>query len=251
MRLRRLELNGGRVQNDPFWSLILPPTSKGYADAQIDDYGLVGNGRDHYPWLPGTLLHLRARFSHSADELQGTAGFGFWNAPFGDPTVCRPALPQACWFFFASEPNDLPLAPAGPGRGWFVATLDATRGQALALIPLAPAILLMNQIGRLRRKIWPEVRRRLMISYAPIPISMQGWHEYALHWRVDGCSFLVDGAPVLSTPYSPAGPLGFVCWVDNQYMVATAKGRFRGGFLPTTGEQRLEVDGLSIMQDQE
>ena len=104
-------------------------------------------GRGQYPWSPGTRLRLRARFSHPPDQLIGTAGFGFWNAPFGDPTVRRPALPQACWFFFASAPTDLPLAPAGPGRGWFAATMDATGGSALALIPLAPALLLLNQIG--------------------------------------------------------------------------------------------------------
>jgi hypothetical protein len=246
MRLRRLELNGGQVRDDPFWSLILPPTPKGYADAQIDDYGLAGDGRGQYPWSPGTRLRLRARFSHPADKLIGTAGFGFWNAPFGDPTVRRPALPQACWFFFASTPTDLPLAPAGPGRGWFAATIDATRRSALALIPLAPALLLLNQIGGLRRKIWPLIQRRLLISYVPIHISLQAWHEYTLSWTAAGCSFLVDGATVLRTPYSPAGPLGFVCWLDNQYMVATATGRFRWGTLPTTTEQRLEVDGVSI-----
>lgn len=246
MRLRRLELNGGQVRADPFWSLILPPTPKGYADAQIDDYGLASNGRGQYSWSPGTLLRLRARFSHPAEQLIGTAGFGFWNAPFGDPTVRRPALPQACWFFFASAPSDLPLAAAGPGRGWFAATIDAARSPALALIPLAPALLLLNQIAPLRRRIWPAIRRRLLISYAPVPASLQAWHEYTLSWTAAGCSFAVDGAPLLQTPYSPAGPLGFVCWLDNQYMVATATGRLRWGTLPTTSEQRLEVDGLNI-----
>jgi hypothetical protein len=217
MHLRQLELNGGRVIEKPWWRLCLPPTAEGYADAQIDDYGLYLSGRRHYPWLPGTRLQLRARFSHPADQLLGTAGFGFWNSAFADPSVRRPALPQATWFFFASQPTDLPLAPAGPGRGWFASTLDATSAAALALIPLAPAVLLLNQSGALRRKIWPGVRRRLKISYALLTHTMQDWHAYTLHWMPDGCSFLVDGSPVLTTPYSPKGPWPFALGhvVDN------------------------------------
>jgi len=249
MRFRHLELNGGQVREEPNYRLILPATPKGYADAQIDDYGFAGIGRRHYPWLPGTVLRLRARFSHSPNQLLGTAGFGFWNAPFADPTVRIPALPQATWFFFASAPTDLPLAPAGPGRGWFAATLDATRVPALALIPLAPAVLLLNQISGLRRKIWPVVRQRLKISYAPIQSSMQEWHQYTLSWTTEGCSFLIDGLPLLQTPFSPAGPLGFVCWLDNQYLIATTRGRLSWGTLPTTSEQWLEVDGLSITRE--
>ena len=246
MHLRRLEVNGGRVQQEPYWSLILPPTAKGYADAQIDDYGLDGIKRRHYPWLPGTCLHLRARFSHTSGNMVGTAGFGFWNAPFADPDVRWPALPQAVWFFFASAPSDLPLARVGPGRGWFAATMDATGSSALVMLPLAPAALLLNQLGGLRRKIWPRIRRRLKISFAPIAHAMDDWHAYSISWMPDGCSFLIDGAPVLRTPHSPAGPLGFVCWVDNQYLIATNKGRLGWGTLPTMAAQKLEVDGLSI-----
>ena len=246
MRLRRLEVNGGRVNEKPTWRLILPPTAKGYADAQIDDYGLAGAGRRSYPWRPGTRMHLRARFSHPAEQLAGTAGFGFWNSSFADPSVRRPALPQATWFFFASPPTDLPLAPVGPGRGWFASTLDATSGSALAMIPLAPAVLLLNQFSVLRRRIWPGIRRRLKISFAPLSHTMQDWHDYTLHWLPEGCSFLIDGLPVLTTPFSPKGPLGFVCWVDNQYLIATNRGRLRWGTLTTTAEQVLEVDNLSI-----
>ena len=246
MRLRILEVNGGIVRQDPNWQLILSPVSDGYADAQIDDYGLDGNGRSQYPWLPGTYLSLRARLSHSTDQLTGTAGFGFWNAPFADPNVRWPALPQAAWFFFASKPTDLPLALEGPGRGWFAATIDASTTAALALIPLAPAVLILNQISSLRQRIWPAVRRRLQISYAPISCKTEVWHSYALSWRPDGCAFLIDGRLVLETSFSPQGPLGFVCWIDNQYLIATNRGRFAWGKLPTRYRQVLEVRDLHI-----
>ncbi|MDX1414529.1 MAG: hypothetical protein R3293_10085 [Candidatus Promineifilaceae bacterium] len=248
MRLRRLELNGGRVKEGPKWCLTLPPVTNGYADAQIDDYGQVRGGRRNYPWLPGTKMRLRARFSHPKHQLQGTAGFGFWNAPFGDPTIRWPALPQAVWFFFGSSPTDLPLAHSGPGRGWFVSTLDSSRGSALAIIPLAPAVLLLNQVTRCRRKIWPRVQDRLGISFHPLDFPMDEWHNYQISWMVGGSSFEVDGEKVFETGCSPQGPLGFVCWIDNQFLVATEAGCFRWGTLSTTETQELEVDNLFIEQ---
>jgi hypothetical protein len=164
---RKLEINNGRIENHlpGQYKLVLPGAAKGYADAQIDDYG--GRKRGDYPWRPGTRMELRARFSHGADDLIGTAGFGFWNAPFGDPTVPWPTLPQAAWFFYGSPPSDMPLAVEGPGRGWFASTVDARSGRALALIPAAPLALLLNQFGPLRRRIWPPVRERLGITFRP------------------------------------------------------------------------------------
>jgi hypothetical protein len=246
MHFRRLELNGGTIQDKPHWHLVLPPNTNGYANAQIDDYGLVQDGRRAYPWHLGTTLRLRARFSHPAKRLQGTAGFGFWNAPFGDPTIRWPALPQAAWFFFASEPTDLPLAPSGPGRGWFAATLDASKRKALVLIPAVPAVLLLNQFVRFRRSIWPRLRSRLSISYSPIEFAIDEWHAYEMAWMPDGTVFSIDGTTILKTTNSPTGPLGFVCWIDNQYLVATISGRLRWGTLPITETQWLEVDDLSI-----
>jgi hypothetical protein len=246
MALRHLELNGGQVIAREVTRLFLPPTDQGYADAQIDDYGSA-KGRGLYPWQPGTQLSLRARFSHGRYRLIGTAGFGFWNAPFGDPTVSRPALPQAAWFFFASLPSDLPFPTHGPGRGWFAATIDTGTAGALLTAPLAPAVLLLNQSRKLKDRIWPWVRRRLQISFAAIETPMTRWIEYKLHWNPGGCTFTVDGEIILQTSCSPHGPLGFVCWIDNQYMVATPNGRFRWGTLRTENTQFLEIADLKLI----
>lgn len=245
MEFRRLELNGGRVLGKETWQLLLPPVRGVYADAQIDDYGLA-SGRATYPWQPGTMLSLRARFSHGRDLLRGTAGFGFWNAPLGDPTIKWPALPQAAWFFFASEPSDLPYRVHEPGRGWFAATLDAATKRALLLAPLAPLLLLLNQVRRLRSLVWPPVQRALGISFATNPAPMTEWCAYELHWLEDGCAFIVDGRTILRTSHSPHGPLGFVCWIDNQYLVATPRGRLSWGTVDTAVTQRLEIDALSL-----
>jgi len=243
---RILESGGGCVSGGDVLRFTLPPGGLTYADAQIDDHGGARPpGVARFAHRPGLALSLRARFSHTADELRGTAGFGFWNAPYGDPTQRRPALPAAVWFFFASATNDLPFAPP-PGHGWFAATLDATTLRALALMPLAPAVLLLNQFAPLRRRLWPAIRRRLGIHAAPLAVDLRQWHDYRLEWRRDGGRFWVDGAPVLCAPAAPRGPLGFVCWLDNQYLVLTPRGRFRAGVLPVAQEQWLEVADLAI-----
>jgi len=243
---RVLESGGGRVSGGDALRFTLPAGATAYADAQIDDTGGPHPpGTSRFAHRPGVALSLRARFSHAADTLQGTAGFGFWNAPYGDPTQRRPALPAAVWFFFASAANDLPFAPP-PGHGWFAATLDATTPRALALLPLAPTVLLLNQFAPLRRRLWPAVRHRLGIHAAPLAVDLRQWHDYRLEWRRDGGCFFVDGVRVFTTPAAPRGPLGFVCWLDNQYLVLTPRGRFRAGVLPLAEEQWLEVAGLRI-----
>jgi len=239
-------LNGGEVTKDESsLHFGLPSVQEGYAGAQIDDYGHC-DGRQGFLWRPGVSLQLRARFSQETGTLQGTAGFGFWNAPFADPTMKWPTLPQAVWFFYASPPSDLPLPIQGKGQGWFVGTIDAGTKTAVSLTPFAPIFLLLNRIRFFRVRLWPMVRRRLGISFKPLSVKMTEWHQYRLEWRSDGCLFYVDGELVYQTAFSPRGPLGFVCWLDNQYMVLTRNGRFRWGTLPLTEDQWLEVANLQI-----
>jgi hypothetical protein len=75
---------------------------------------------------------------------------------------------------------------------------------------------------------------------------MDEWRLYELDWRPEGCIFRIDGSPVLRTPHSPRGPLGFVAWIDNQYLVATPTGRFRWGTEPSTQSQSLALRDLRL-----
>lgn len=245
--LRHLEINGGRVEQQDTVRLVLPAGVDGYADAQLDDYG--GRQRKDYLWHPGTQLELRSRFSHKIGQMVGTAGFGFWNAPFGDPTVRWPALPKAAWFFYSSDRSNLPLAPSGPGRGWFASTIDASRVDALIMAPFAPFLVILNNSSKLRRKIWPHIRHRLKISYQKIDAAMEDWHSYRLCWMEDRCEFWVDGNRVLRTSFSPNGPLGFVCWIDNQFLIATPSGRLKWGTQTVPREQWLEISDLNLDTD--
>ena len=240
--MRKLQINGGLVSGEQTNRLTIPKIANGYSDAQLDDYG--GLRRRDYPHRAPCTLSLRARFSHSQSELVGTAGFGFWNAPFGDVTVKTPVLPQATWFFFASQPNNLPFTQGK--TGWFAATIDAKRWQALALIPFAPLVTILNQFKPLRDTIWPRAERQLGIYARPIAAPMTDWHAYRIEWLADRCNFFVDEQPVLQAPVSPSGPLGFVCWIDNQFLVATPTARFRAGAIATPFEQSLEIADLVI-----
>jgi hypothetical protein len=86
----------------------------------------------------------------------------------------------------------------------------------------------------------------LGISFKPLETPMTGWHTYRLEWLADGCNFYVDRKLHHRTPFSPRGPLGFVCWMDNQYMKLTPGGRFAWGVLVTQQAQWLEIDDLSM-----
>ncbi|MDY6875118.1 MAG: family 16 glycosylhydrolase [Chloroflexota bacterium] len=226
-------------------------TSRRYSDAQIDDY--QGLPRRRFPWRPPLRLTVRARFSHPAGQLQGTAGFGFWNDPFMMTGTRLPTLPRALWFFYGSPPSNMKLDLHTPGHGWKAATIDALRPAALLLAPLAPLAVLLMNLRPLYRALWPPIQRALNVREATVEAetrepnrTMTGWHTYTIEWGTERVRFSVDKEPVLEDAPSPRGPLGFVMWLDNQYMVVTPWGRLRWGLLDIPGRQWMEVDSLTV-----
>ncbi|MBN1137048.1 MAG: hypothetical protein JXM73_10700 [Anaerolineae bacterium] len=218
--------------------------SRRYSNAQIDDY--AGKPRRRFPWRPPLRLTVRARFSHPAGELAGTAGFGFWNDPFLMTGKRVPTLPRAIWFFYASPPSAMKLDLDTPGCGWKAATIDALRPAALLLAPVAlPAVLLMN-IHPVYRALWPPIQRAIRVSEALLPASMREWHVYVVEWGERHSQFFVDGELLAGPLPSPRGPLGFVMWLDNQYMLATPQGRLGWGVLEVTDPQWMEVEHFAI-----
>lgn len=221
-----------------------------YSNAQIDDYS---GAQRTFHWQPPLRLTLRARFSHagaqeqgSAAPLGGTAGFGFWNDPFALAGRRLPALPRALWFFYASPPSNMALALDRPGWGWKAATFDAATLPFVLLAPTTPLAVPLMHIPRLYRRLWPIGQRALRISEAPIDLPMAAWHIYQIDWGERTARFSVDGIPVLVCDTPPAGPLGLVIWIDNQYMQITPQGRFGHGYLDKPGSQWLALDWLAI-----
>ncbi|PWH13695.1 MAG: hypothetical protein DDG58_13525 [Ardenticatenia bacterium] len=215
-----------------------------YSNAQIDDYR--GLPRRRLRWRPPLRLKVQARFSHPAGMLRGTAGFGFWNDPFMMTGARWPALPRVIWFFYASPPSDMQLALGVSGYGWKAATLDATRPGALALAPYAPIAVLALRFQRVHRRLWPVIQRALGIQEKLLSVDMTDWHVYVLEWLPRQTHFYVDGEIVLRNAPSPRGPLGFVMWMDNQYMVVTPQGRLGWGLLEIDGEQWMEIRQLEV-----
>jgi hypothetical protein len=235
-----------------------PATTRAYTNAQLDDYHRL-RPRD-FPWRPPLLLRVRARASHHSwpatantslsdaiHYLRGTAGFGFWNT---SPSVGGGALlpPESLWFFSASPPSNMALTPGIPGYGWKAQVVHVQRFGALAALPPMAATALWANISGDERPAARWLNRLTGAHEAlldPLVADLPDWHDYEIEWLPDIARFRVDGVEVFAVSQPPKGPLGFVTWIDNQYAIATPRGRLRFGALDTD-EQWLELAYISI-----
>jgi hypothetical protein len=226
--------------------LTLPPTGTGYANAQLDDYQKLP--RRQFRWHPPLKLSVRARASTS--EPQGTLGFGFWNDPlsFGQAGASRrvPALPRAVWFFHGSPPHDLELVRGVRGWGWKATSLNSMK--APALLPIAPLGLALTLVPFIRAPVIRAAQALINADECLLGHDLSRWHDYQLQWRQDQVEFSVDGSVLLRTRVSPSGPLGFVTWIDNQYMAFSPARGIKFGVLTTAEEQWLELSDLDIRE---
>ena len=70
-----------------------------------------------------------------------------------------------------------------------------------------------------------------------------------LHHRLAACErvrFFLDGGLLLETSHAPAGPLGLVVWLDNQFLQIAPWGHFRWGVVAKEEAQWLEIDWLAV-----
>ncbi len=221
-----------------------PTSIAQYTNAQLDDYQALA--RPQFLWRPPLTLTVRARFSHGRDAMCGTAGFGFWNDPFGMGKLRRPTLPRALWFFFSAPPSNIVLALNVPGAGWKAATMDAWRWPFLALAPTAPIAMPLMRIPWLYRCLWPIGQRAIGVQEAQVVCDLTHWHTYVIEWGVEGARFLVDGESVLVCDQSPRAPLGLVIWKDNQALALTPWSLPRHQLVACDATQWLEIAELRI-----
>lgn len=238
--------------------LVLPPCSATqYSDAQVDDY-VTGSGFVFENSAPLTLK-LRARFSHPIGQLRGTAGFGFWNHPFAPGGGI---IPRNLWFFHGSSDSNLQFSRGVAGHGFTAALLDALpilrsrrtnhrRAPSIASKTSAdvstPSALLFRAAALIARQRWlmaPAIRTAQRVFHAremPLALDITAWHEYALEWQRGEAMWSIDGETVFSAKRPPAGPLGFVAWIDNYRAHFTADGRYGFGRVATSETQWLEI----------
>jgi hypothetical protein len=209
-----------------------------YRLAQLNDYALLARRR--FVWRNQATLSLRCRVSQP--NLPGTWGFGFWNDPFtvslGLQGMARrlPVLPNACWFFYASEHNHLSFSDSKISRFWQktptsgdvgVRELPASGFLAQSFSsPRIPSALLgvgvfaspLLLIRPLSKWIRANIAAKLIREDAKrISVDVTEWHDYRLRWRANQVEYAIDGETVFETATSPKGPLGLVIWIDNQY----------------------------------
>jgi hypothetical protein len=226
-----------------------------YRDAQLDDYFRLP--RHQFPHHSLTLS-LRARASSSS--IPGTWGFGLWNDPFGmslgfgGNPFRLPALPNAVWFFSASEQNYLSFTDDKPAQGFLAQTFRAPKFHPLLFLSGLALPFSRKLARKVLRKLITEDSSQLytasMQERAPA-LQSQGvdvtqWHSYRLEWRPKRVLFYVDDLKVFESPVSPNPPLGLIIWIDNQYAAFTPEGKIGFGVLENTEPAWIEITGLTL-----
>jgi len=258
-----------KISEESSHYLLSIPSGKAdkYRLAQLSDYALLSRGK--FPHNSPFSLSLSARTS--SDSIPGTWGFGLWNDPFGmsigygGKPFRIPALPNAIWFFGASEENYLSFAsgldtasPTRPAVNGFIAqTFRAPKFHPL-LIPAGLALPFSRKLTRrLMSKIVVEDGFQLWNQEAGSRGSHQqangvhsvnptDWHRYRFEWSEKRVSFEADDVQVFESAVSPNPPLGLVIWIDNQYAAFTPEGKIRFGVLENAEPAWLEVKDLKI-----
>lgn len=249
--LQERVINGGQItgsDTDGFRLKLPVIKEKKYALAQLDDYMHLRR-RD---FLHQSPVSLSVEACISNPDVPGTWGFGFWNDPFsfgfgaGGMSRWLPVLPNAAWFFYASEHNHLSLRDDQPGSGFHVKTFSAPLWHPLTSLlglPFTP-FLLFPGIARVFRRLGRQI---VAEDTQAVDISITDWHQYDIRWRDAEVAFLVDEQVIFKTGIVPRGRQGLVIWIDNQYFRFDPAGRIGFGFLPTQSEYYLDIRNLFLL----
>jgi hypothetical protein len=250
--LRSRTAGGGQVSVDQagIHRLEIPAgAADQYRLAQLDDYSNLA--RKNLPWHAPLSFSLSAKISQG--QVPGTWGFGFWNDPFsislgvGGGVRLFPTLPQSAWFFFASEQNALSLYDQLPAYGNLSATFRSSGWQPRILLTalLSLPSLLSPRFCRLLRKVSQNF---ILQSSTHTTLDVTTWHHYRIRWTENHVGFEIDKQGVYETTIVPFGPLGFVLWVDNQYLSVSPEKPVSFGSLANPKAVCLEVQNLSIQK---
>ena len=233
---------GNIIQTSNCYRLTIPDgDNKQYRVAQLDDY--AKSVRKDFPHRPSLSLSLRARAS--TESLPGTWGFGLWNDPFGlslgfgGNPFRIPALPNAIWFFHASEENYLSFGEK-PGNGFLA---QAFRSPAF---PLGRLLKVGMKLPFSRKNARASMSKIVEEDGIRLEVDVTDWHAYRFEWSPMRSAFWVDDELVLETSVSPRPPLGLVIWIDNQFAAWRPDGKIGFGVLENTEPAWLEIEDLNV-----
>ena len=233
-------------------SIPAGPANK-YRLAQLDDY--TKTSRSKFPLRFPLTLSLSARVS--SDSIQGTWGFGLWNDPFGlslgfgGNPFRLPALPNAVWFFGASEESYLSFKDSRASSALRSAQRDGAANGFLAQSfrspKFHPSLILAGLALPFSRKLTRRVLGKVIEEDGIRPsVNVTQWQRYKLEWRENRVLFEVDDHQVFESTVSPNPPLGLVIWIDNQFAAFTPEGKIGFGVLENPEPAWLEIKDLNI-----
>src|SRR5215203_3277342 len=225
------------ISRDTSHYLLSIPAGKAdrYRLAQLADYAQL-NRRD-FPLHSPITLSLSARTS--SNYITAPWGFGLWNDPFGmslgfgGNPFRLPALPNAVWFFGASEESYLSFHAERSDEGNPRSIVEAQRRTATHASTTSGAknALLSGQRGIVGNGFLaqsfrsPQFHPWLVLAGLILPFSRRiarrfmgkviaddgvgldveatQWHRYRLDWRETHVSFEVDDELVFESHVSP------------------------------------------------
>ena len=239
-----------QISEDSSHYLLSIPSGKAneYRLAQLSDYALLPRRK-----FPHTSLSLSLSARVSNNSIPGTWGFGLWNDPFGmslgfgGRPFRVPVLPNAVWFFGASDENYLSFRNSGRDDPAPTLLANGFLAQSFRSPKFHPLLVLAGLALPFSRKL----TRRLMgqvIAEDGIRLDVDPcqWHRYRFEWSPKRLLFEVDDVQVFESAVSPHPPLGLVIWIDNQYAAFTPEGKIGFGVLENPEPAWLEIKDLAF-----
>ncbi len=257
------------ISRDSAHYLLSIPLGKAdqYRLAQLDDYTQLSRSKFPLRFPLGITLSART----SSNSIPGTWGFGLWNDPFGmslgmgGSPFRLPALPNAVWFFGASEENYLSFKnsraersnesasstgfakSAQPSAQREIIAANGFLAQSFRSPKFHPSLMRAGLAFPFSRKTTRRLLGKIIDEDGiRISVDVTQWHRYRLDWRESRVSFDVDDVRVFESQVSPNPPLGLVIWIDNQFAAFTPAGKIGFGVLETPEPAWLEIRDIDV-----
>ena len=220
----------------------------GTSNAQLDDYHW--KKRKDFSLTPPLKLQLEAKWIFTGDLPQGTSGFGLWNDPFMMTGWRWPSLPQAFWFFVGCPKSQLSLLPKlRHHTGLRAFQVNAWSASFLKHILLWLLRGPFWNVNKWREKWLPKLCSDIELCEYFLSLDLREWQKFEIVWTKSEVIFKVNGLEVQNAPCSIRSRLGFVIWMDNQYLYFDPWKKIKWGSCAIENKQSLHIRNLSMVNE--